>query len=154
MVTHIGAISSLANRVADALYEQVAEGTVVDVDVVFSHSRPGGAIEIDRYSLLPIDLNRFARPGRNQAPLITVTPWVLLERLASEHVYAQLCEAAMRAFAAENEARMMAMTAAKTNIESKLVELCRREHQLRQEEITTEIIELAAGAEGTVGNRA
>jgi F0F1-type ATP synthase gamma subunit len=46
------------------------------------------------------------------------------------------------------------MTAAKTNIESKLVGLCRREHQLRQEEITTEIIELAAGAEGTVGNHA
>ena len=154
MVTHIGAISSLANRVADALYEQVADGTIVDVDVVFSRSRPGGAIEIDRRSLLPIDLGRFARPGRNQAPLITLTSRTLLERLASEHVYAQLCEAAMHAFAAENEARMMAMTAAKTNIESKLVGLCRREHQLRQEEITIEIIELAAGAEGTVGNRA
>jgi hypothetical protein len=36
------------------------------------------------------------------------------------HFYAQLYEAAMRAFAAENEARMMAMGAARTNIESKL----------------------------------
>jgi alternate F1F0 ATPase F1 subunit epsilon len=71
----------------------------------------------------------------------------VLERLASEYVYAQLCEAAMHAFAAENEARMIAMAAARTNIESKLSGLSQREHQLRQEEITTEIVELAAGAE-------
>jgi hypothetical protein len=30
-------------------------------------------------------------------------PSMLLERLASENVYAQLCEAAMHAFAAEDE---------------------------------------------------
>jgi F-type H+-transporting ATPase subunit gamma len=76
---------------------------------------------------------------------------MLLERLASEYVYAQLCEAAMYAFAAENEARMMAMAAARTNIESKLNGLSQREHQLRQEEITTEIVELAAGAEALSG---
>ena len=39
------------------------------------------------------------------------------------------------------------MTAAKTNIGAKLVGLAQRERQLRQEEITTEIVELAAGAE-------
>lgn len=147
MATHPGAIPSFVNRVADALYERVAEGTVTWVDVIFSHSHTGGSIEIDRHSLLPIDLSRFVRPVQNQPPLTTLAPWMLLERLASEYVYAQLCEAAMHAFAAENEARMKAMAAAKTNIESKLAGLSRREHQLRQEEITTEIVELAAGAE-------
>lgn len=147
MVTHVGGIPSFANRVADALYQRVADGTVADVDVVFSRSRPGGGMEIDRHSVLPVDLRRFARPVLNQPPLLTLAPWVLLERLASEYVYAQLCEAAMHAFAAENEARMMAMAAAKTNVESKLARLLQREHQLRQKEITTEIIELTAGAE-------
>jgi F-type H+-transporting ATPase subunit gamma len=147
MVTHAGAVPSFANRVADALYERVADGTVTRVDVVFSHSRPGAGIEINRHALVPIDLNRFAPPAQNQPPLTTLAPWMLLERLASEYVYAQLCEAAMHAFAAENEARMMAMAAAKMNIESKLGGLSQREHQLRQEEITTEIVELAAGAE-------
>jgi F-type H+-transporting ATPase subunit gamma len=47
----------------------------------------------------------------------------------------------------------MAMTAAKTNIGSKLAWLSQREHQLRQEDITTEIVELAAGAE-TLSRRA
>jgi hypothetical protein len=79
--------------------------------------------------------------------LTTLAPSLLLERLATEYVYAQLCEAAIHAFAAENEARMMAMASAKTNIESKLAGLSQRGHQLRQEETTTEIVELAAGAE-------
>ena len=44
---------------------------------------------------------------------------------------------------------MVAMMAAKTNTETKLAALVQRERQLRQEEITTEIIELAAGAEAS-----
>lgn len=147
MAAHAGAIPSFANLLADALYERVADGTVARVEVVFSHSHSGGRIEIDRHSLLPIDLGRFARPFQNQPPLTALAPWVLLERFASEYVYAQLCEAAIHAFAAENEARMMTMAAAKTNIGSKLASLSQRAHQLGQEEITTEIVELAAGAE-------
>jgi F-type H+-transporting ATPase subunit gamma len=151
MATQVGAIQSFANRLADALYERVAAGTVAHFDVVFSRARSGHGIEIDRHSLLPIDLSRFAHPVQNQPPLITLAPWVLLERLASEYVYAQLFEAAMHGFAAENEARMMAMAAAKDNIASKLTGLSRREHRLRQEEITTEIVELATGAEALRG---
>jgi F-type H+-transporting ATPase subunit gamma len=147
MATSAGAIPSLANRIADALYERVASGSITEVDVAFSHARAGSGIQIDRHSLLPIDLARFPRAVRNHPPLTTLAPSALLERLAAEYVYAQLCEAALHAFAAENEARMMAMAAARTNIESKLGGLSQREHQLRQEEITTEIVELAAGAE-------
>jgi F-type H+-transporting ATPase subunit gamma len=45
------------------------------------------------------------------------------------------------------------MAAARTNIESKLRGLSQREHQLRQDEITTEIVELAAGAEALASPR-
>jgi F-type H+-transporting ATPase subunit gamma len=150
MATHVGAIPSFANRLADALYDRIADGTIARVDVVFSRSVAGGGIEIDRHSLLPIDLGRFARSIQSHAPLTTLAPRLLLERLAAEYVYAQLCEAAMHAFVAENDARMMAMASAKTNIQSKLAGLSRREHQLRQEEITTEIVELAAGADALI----
>ncbi len=148
MAAHADALPSFANRLADALYAYVASGAVAEVDVVFPRSVSGSGIQIDRHSLLPIDFRRFARPIERQAPLTTLAPQSLLERLAAEYVYAQLCEAAMLAFEAENEARMMAMTSAKTNIATKLNTLSMRERQLRQEEITTEIIELAAGSEG------
>jgi F-type H+-transporting ATPase subunit gamma len=108
-------------------------------------------VAVGRHSLLPIDFLRFARRLEPEAPLIALAPDVLLERLAAEYVFAQLCQAAMYAFEAENEARMLAMASAKTNIETKLVALAQRERQLRQDEITTEIMELAAGAEASGG---
>lgn len=147
MATSAAAIPGLANRVAGALYRHVADASVVEVDIAFSYLPSGSGVQIDRHSLLPVDLALFPRQVRHDKPLTTLAPGVLLERLAAEYVYAQLCQAAMHAFAAENEARMMAMAAARTHIDSRLSGLSQREHQLRQEEITTEIVELAAGAE-------
>ena len=153
MATHVEAIPSFANRLADALYGYVAGGTIAKVDIVFSRSVSGSGIHIDRHSLLPIDFGRFSRPVEKQAPWTTLAPQLLLERFAAEYVYAQLCEAAMHAFEAENEARMMAMASAKTNVQTKLAVLSQRERQLRQQEITTEIVELAAGAEASQSSR-
>jgi F-type H+-transporting ATPase subunit gamma len=48
---------------------------------------------------------------------------------------------------------MIAMASARSNIETKLAALPQRERQLRQEEITTEIVELAAGSEATRSTR-
>jgi F-type H+-transporting ATPase subunit gamma len=147
MAAHVDAIPGFANRLSDALYGYVASGAVAEVDIVFPRWLSGRGIQIDRHSLLPIDFQRFAQPVEQQAPLTTLAPQPLLDRLAAEYLSAQLCEAAVHAFEAENEARTMAMASAKTNIETKLVGLSQRERQLRQEEITTEIIELATGAE-------
>jgi F-type H+-transporting ATPase subunit gamma len=153
MPSHVDAIAGFANRLADALYDYVADGTITAVDIVFSRSTPGGGITLDRHSLLPIDFARFARPIETQTPITTLEPELLLERLAAEYVYAQLCQAAMHAFEAENEARMIAMASAKTNIETRLTALSQRERQLRQDEITTEIMELAVGAEASQSYR-
>jgi F-type H+-transporting ATPase subunit gamma len=149
MVTHVDAIPGFANRLAEALYGYVASGTVAKVDILFSRSTFGSGIIVDRHSLLPIEFRRFPQPTGKQAPLTTLSPQLLLDRLAAEYVFAQLCNAAMHAFEAENEARMLAMTSAKTNVQTKLAALSQRERQLRQEEITTEIVELAAGAEAS-----
>jgi len=153
MTTRVDGIPNFANRLADVLYSYLAQGTIATVDILFSRSI-SGSIRIDRHSLLPIDFTRFARPSEKQPPLIALAPELLLERLAAEYVYAQLCEAAMHAFVAENEARMIAMMAARNNTETKLHELQHRERQLRQEEITTEIVELAVGAEASRAPRA
>jgi F-type H+-transporting ATPase subunit gamma len=153
MATHADAVPSFANRIADALYSHVVAGGVEHVDVLFSRSTPGGSIVVDRHSILPIDFRRFAQPNSAQGPLLTLGPQLLLEHLATEYVYAQICDAAMHAFESENEARMMAMASAKANIGNKLSALSQRERQLRQEEITTEIVELAAGTEASLSER-
>jgi len=153
MPTHVEAIPGFANRVADALYSQMIAGATTRIDLFYSRSLPGGGLHVDRHSLLPIDFGRFAKPVESQPPLTTLPPAYLLEQLTAEYVFAQICEAAMHAFEAENEARMMAMASAKSNIETKLTALQQRERQLRQEEITTEIVELAAGTEALTEHR-
>jgi F-type H+-transporting ATPase subunit gamma len=146
MTTRIEGIPNFANRLAEVLYRYLAQNAFATVDVLFSRSI-SGFIRVDRNSLLPIDFSRFVRQPKRDPPLIALAPEVLLERLVAEYIYAQLCLAAMHAFVAENEARMIAMLAAKSNTDAKLDRLLRREQKLRQEEITTEIVELAAGAE-------
>jgi len=149
MITRAEGIPSFANELAEVLYRYVAQGLVAKAEIFFSRS-VSGDIRIDRHSLLPIDFGRFARAARRQTPLTTLAPQLLLERLAAEYVYAQLCQAALHAFVAENDARMIAMVAAKNNTERTLAALVQRERQLRQQEITTEIMELAAGAEASL----
>jgi F-type H+-transporting ATPase subunit gamma len=153
MAAQVDAIPGFASRLADALYDHVASGAIAEVDLLFSRSATSSGVHVDRHSLLPIDFERLGRPKQNQPPLISLPPRALLERLAQEYVYAQLCAAAIHAFAAENEARMIAMLSARTNIETKLDVLSRRERQLRQEEITSEVVELAAGAEASNAGR-
>jgi F-type H+-transporting ATPase subunit gamma len=76
---------------------------------------------------------------------------ILLAELAEEYVFAELCEALTLSLAAENEARMRAMAAAKSNVSKMLDELIARVRQLRQEEITNEIIELG-GRKASAGH--
>jgi len=147
MAAQVDGVPGLANRLAEAVYDRIVAGSVTDIELIFSRSVPAGGVTIDRHSLFPVDLGGFPAPIDHEPPLTTLKPAVLLEHLAEEYVYAQLCQAAMHAFEAENDARMMAMAAAKTNIDARLEGLSLRERQLRQDEITAEIMELATGTE-------
>ena len=147
MASQIGAVPETADLVADALYDRIESVGLTHVDMIYSRPATGGNVTVERRSLLPLDLDSFRAALVGAPPLVTLPPQRLLERLAREYVYAQLCAAAMHAFAAENEARMTAMAAARDNIEDTIERLSASERMVRQEEITAEIIELAAGAE-------
>lgn len=147
MPTHIDAMHALANRLAEALYARIANGEISTVDVVYVRTAVGAALHIERHSLLPLDQDLFVRASLSNPPITNLAPDLLLERLTEEYVFTQIYKAAMHAYEAENEARMRAMALAKSNIESRLATLTQRERQVRQDEITEEIIELATGAE-------
>ncbi|WP_428489068.1 hypothetical protein [Rhodopila sp.] len=49
--------------------------------------------------------------------LLNLRPAALLRTLTADYLHALLCEAALSSFAAENEARMEAMAAARNQIE-------------------------------------
>ena len=145
MPTHSPGIPKLADGVAEALYARIAKGEIDRLDAVFSRWRPGHGITVERRRLFPFDTTPFPRPAEADAPLLNLVPDTLLRELTAEYVHAQLCDAALHAFAAENQARMEAMASTRRQIERQLADLRTTQRLVRQEEITAEIIELAAG---------
>ena len=147
MASQIGGVPAVANLIADALYARIAEGAVARAEIFYPRTDADHTMRIERVALFPLDLEKFRRPQAKILPLVTLEPQKLLENLTAEYVYARLCEAAMYAFAAENQARMEAMGSASSNIDRTLRELKQYANQVRQEEVTAEIVELAAGSE-------
>lgn len=148
MAAHPDAIVRLAARVTDALYARLGGGTgAVRVQVV--HALPGESrVHVTARTLVPFDFARFHARGRAQPPLVNVAPARLLAGLVESYVYVELCEALMLSFAAENEARVRAMLAARTNVQQRLDSLTQQYRTMRQDEITSEIVELTAGSVG------
>lgn len=145
MAAHTGEVSALADRVSDAVYSELAARDLGRVLLVHGSPGEGGEQAIVRCWLLPFDFDRFpARVADGQAPLTNLPPTALLEQLAIEYVHADLCEALMLSYAAENQARMQAMIAAHGNLERTQGRLMLEFQRVRQEDITDEILELSA----------
>ncbi|MDE2561553.1 MAG: F0F1 ATP synthase subunit gamma [Sphingomonadales bacterium] len=147
MAAHIDETATLANRLSDNLFDLLPDSPGCELLVVHAVPAEGkGAQAVVTRRLLPFDYSRFPQASRSEPPLIELPPSQLLARLVDEHVFAELCEASVMSFAAENEARMLAMAAAKTNVAQKHDELVAEARRLRQEQITEEVVELAAGS--------
>jgi F-type H+-transporting ATPase subunit gamma len=103
-----------------------------------------GQTRVVRKVLLPIDLSDLPPPGATR-PLIQLPMDALIDSLGGDYLHAMVCKAALHSFAAENEARMEAMSAAGSQIKRELSEFEATLRQVRQEAITAEIIELGTG---------
>jgi F-type H+-transporting ATPase subunit gamma len=150
MATRLAAAPNTADRLAKELYARIARGQLARVEVMFSRYRQAAQPAIERRLLLPLDIASVSKDRTRQAPLHNLEPEALLEKLAAEYVFAQLTEAAVESIASENAARFAAMQAACDNVSKKLDQLQSQARQARQEEITTELIDLITGA-GAMG---
>ncbi|MCJ2185604.1 F0F1 ATP synthase subunit gamma [Novosphingobium beihaiensis] len=145
MAGHADQLAALANRLADRLFSRLQEGRASRVVIV--SARPDEAhaapYTVTRQTVFPFDFARFSPANLTQPPLVHLPAPLLLARLTDEYVFAELCEAVTLSYAAENDARMRAMIAARENVGRKLDELTATSRRLRQEQITEELIELA-----------
>lgn len=144
--SHADDVSSLARRITDTLYVHLGNRPVDRVSVV--HALPGVATasEIVEHYLIPFDFSRFQVSECAYPPLLTLPVERLLAGLVEAYVFVEIYEALMLSFAAESEARMRAMLAARTNVRETLDELTQSYRRVRQDEITADIAELATGA--------
>jgi len=145
MATHSGGVTAVARRVAAELYRRFLEQTLTSVDVIFVREVAGHHATLEKLRLLPLAAPAVENKRSEIPPIVNMKPRRLFDELAAEYMFAMLEAAAMESFASENAARFRTMEAAHENIENKSSELNRMAHRMRQEAVTTEILDLIGG---------
>ncbi len=147
MATRLGSVPETLRQLTAELYRLIARGDVTRAQVVFARCQHGGTPVVETRLLFPLELAPPARRRSLLPPLHTLPARALLEKLTAEYVFALLTEAATESVASENAARFGAMESALDNVSKKLGRLQQDARQARQEEVTTELLDLVTGAE-------
>jgi F-type H+-transporting ATPase subunit gamma len=147
MATRPEGVPETIRHLTAELYGWIARGDLARVEVMFARHRQGSGTTMERRLLFPVDLSSFAPGQPRLPPLHNLPPAMLLEKLIADYVFGLLTETAIEALASENAARFAAMDSAHENVSKKLEELRQDARQARQDEITTELLDLVTGAE-------
>jgi F-type H+-transporting ATPase subunit gamma len=150
MASHIGGVDRIALNIAEQIAGEGA-GDIGRVVLIYTRTSGGATWRLVAETLLPFNVGPYLPPRRDRpSPLSNLPPRELFDKLVEEIVFAQLTHAAMESFASENAARLTAMESAQDNIDNKLTGLGRLEREGRQEEITTELLDVVTGAAAIV----
>lgn len=145
MATRVGGVLGVTRRVADRLADAVT------ARIVFGSYRKGGRFDVATKTILPLAPALLAGAVRGSRPLHHLDADILLQRLAGEYLFAEITRCVMESLASENGARLQVMEAADHNIGDKLEQLSRRQRSVRQESITSELLDIVTGADAMLG---
>ncbi len=148
MTTHLAGVPRLARAISAAI------GPTRHVQVVTPvQNAASNTISAQTRRVLPVSLPK-ASQGAAFPPLHQLPPGELLLSLAGEYLLAEISRTLIEALIGENQVRLGVLTAADRNIRNKREELHRKQQTLRQENITTELLDVVVGAEAiTTGTR-
>lgn len=141
MATRIEGVLSTARQLAAALKDRS------EIRVIFGRHSATGEFDTVVRQVLPPDRNVFEKSDGANPPLHQMPAELLLHKLIGELLLAELMLALTESFASENTARLQIMQSADHNIGDKLERLTVQSRQMRQEQITSELLEVVAGAE-------
>jgi F-type H+-transporting ATPase subunit gamma len=144
MPSHTPGIPKLADGITRAIFDAVGAGRIESLDVIFT-GLEAGRLTVMRQTLFPIDLSDLPLSAFEN-PLMQLPVEELIDSFAADYFHALVCKTALHAFAAENDARLEAMSAAGNQIARELEVFRATLRRVRQEAITAEIIELGTGA--------
>lgn len=152
MVSHSAGVPKLADAIAAAVASYLDTDQIDRLEVV-NATWDQGRFGVARQTLFPIDRAAFGQPSADM-PMTYLPVGAVLAQLGFDYLHAMICKAALHAFAAENEARMTAMSFAGSQITRELQTYQAILRRVRQEAITAEIIELGTGVALTLRSRA
>ncbi len=139
-------IPATVRRLTEELYRRIARAEISRVDLIYAAHAGFGPATLQHRTLIPLDPAAVPPGAQEQSPLSNLPPAALFEQLTAEYVFALLAEAALDSLASENSARFAAMSAARENVSGKLDALRATAREIRQSEITTELLDVVTGA--------
>ena len=154
LATRTANATHTALALSDELYRRAARGDITRIDLIYAVGGTIGQTTIRQRTLMPLDLRSLASASARTAPLHNLAPARLIELLTTEYVFALLTEATLESVASENAARFAAMDAAHSNVSKKLEGLRHSAREVRQSEITSELLDVVTGAEAMSTNSA
>ena len=143
-----------ARAIADAVRQAFESGEVDQVDMVTTQFLSLGSQRVVTRRLLPLDRQMLTElggddhaDGRPQAEYeFEPEPDAILERLLPLYLEARVYAALLEAAASEHAARQRAMKSATDNATDLIAIYQRRANRVRQESITTELVEVTGAA--------
>jgi F-type H+-transporting ATPase subunit gamma len=137
-----------ARQVADLVRTRFEDGDVSEVILVYTRFLSVASQRVAVRQFMPLSGVGAESAGRPTAVYdFEPAPGEILSRLLPRYVEARLYAAMLDAAASEHAARQRAMKSATDNAEELIVKLSRAMNRVRQDSITTEIMEIVGGAE-------
>jgi F-type H+-transporting ATPase subunit gamma len=140
----------LAGQVINAAAEKFNLGDYQEVYLLYNSFRTAVTQIVTFRRLLPIKPEQDDAP-RDREYLYEPSEEELLEGILPRYIQVQVFTGLLDSVASEHGARMTAMEAATTNAEEMIYKLTLKHNRLRQESITTELMEIVGGAEALKG---
>lgn len=143
-------VPELAARIFDAFHQCGAEQAFFIFNVYESMGR---FEECVRRIMPPV--RHELTPGEERTftyePILTAPPAELLGHLIEEYFFVELYRSLLESHASENGARLTSMTSAASNVDDRLAELRQQFQSVRQESITSELMDVVSGSEALRG---
>ena len=143
----------LASKVASRLMKDYLDGHYDEIRLIYNEFKSAISQKVVSETLLPIDIskNTFgvteALPSFSMDMIYEPDPEKIVDQLLVKAFSAQVYRCMCESVASEHGARMSAMESASNNARDMINKLTLTYNKLRQEKITTELIEIVSGAE-------
>jgi F-type H+-transporting ATPase subunit gamma len=144
----------LASKVASEAMQRYLDGQYDEIRLIYNEFKSAISQKVVCETLLPVDVQKqtlSAVEGKDVSFAIDMiyepSPEKIIDQLLVKHFSVQIFRCMAESVAAEHGARMTAMENATTNAKEVISKLTLTYNKLRQEKITTELVEIVSGAE-------
>lgn len=145
-----------ADLICADLLELYDAGRLDQIDIIYTDYIVGKPDECKRNCLLPLDRSRFASAEEDRDTdfkEFVPDPNTVLEGVIPSYLTGFIYSSIVDSYCSEQHARMIAMNSASKNAEKMLKDLKTQYNHVRQAAITSEIIEVTAGARALAKKR-